>query len=141
MAKKKKKTQDAAKPDPFMTLGGQGLEYARNNIAVVGLFCILLVAGAAFALYWPQLKEQRELEAATKLLEAASLLKDANPIAGLGFSFGEPKPEDLKKALEVYERVAKEHPGMAAGRRALVSAGDANLKLAKQASKQVLLCG
>lgn len=134
--KRKKRKEEAEKPDPFLALGLKALEYARNNVATVVFGGLVVVGGVSLALYWPQLEKQRELDASRGLYEADKILEAASPMAGLSFAFSEPSAEDLEKAVGIYEKVAQEHSGTAASRRALLSLGDAYMKLAEQSNRQ-----
>ena len=135
-SRKKKRREEAEKPDAFLSIGLKALEFAKNNVATVVFGTLLIMAGVAFALYWPTLEHQREMEAATALYEAEKLLESSSPMAGLSFMMSEPKKEDLEKALEIYAKVVAEHPGTAASRRALLAEGDAYMTLATLGNKQ-----
>lgn len=135
-SRKKRRKEEAEKPDPFLNFGLKALDYTKNNLATVIFGGVLVMAAVAFALYWPTLKAQREERAATALYEAEQLLDTGSGMAGLQFMVAEPKKEDLEKAIEIYQKVIAEHSGTAAARRAMLLEGDAYMTLAEKANRQ-----
>lgn len=124
--------QELKAPDEFHTLGNRAAAFAAKNpaMAIVAALVPLLVVGGIFAM--SQQSEQREVAAASKLFAGEKLLapEGSGQMKGLRIpGFSDPKPDDLRGAIGVFQDVAREFPGSKAERRAHLLAGDSYLTL------------
>ena len=120
--------KDLKTPDEFLSWGSRAANYvAANSVMVIGATLLVLVAIAGL-FGWLHAQKEREVEAAGKLFEGEKILAGGGGLFGVQLP-GMVKDEDKKKAIEVFERVAREYEGTNTGRRARLLAGDTQLQL------------
>lgn len=128
MSTKKLSRQDLKKPDEFISVATQAVEWVQTNVktvaAVVGVVVLVAVGVLAFV----QQQRGKADEAYFKWGQAADQLHQA----GTGeHGEGEARDKSIEEALTKLQAVYDEHRGTRAADYALISIGEANLMLHK----------
>lgn len=121
-------------PDEFVSWGTRAAHYAAENAFLVlgGVVVSLLLIASVFG--WMHNRGEREVEASQALYAGEKMLKgDMKGMAqlrGLGLAgLSDPKPEELKKAIAEFDKVASDYAGTKTARRAKALAGDTYMEL------------
>jgi len=123
--------RDLKTPDEFLSRGSKVAIYIAENATMVigGTLVVLLSIAAGFG--WVHQQGQREVEASGRLFAGEKLLGASDATSRMfGMAMpGQVTEDDKKKAIGLFEQVAVDFPGSAAGRRARLRAGDVHLEL------------
>jgi tetratricopeptide (TPR) repeat protein len=131
VATQKLTKQQLKKPDEFLTWGSKAMEFVAGNAWMVGAGALVTLLLIASVFGWLHNRDVRELEASGKLAAGDKILQgNTQTFQGMRIpGLTEPSDDDLKKAVAIFDEVAKDYPGSKAERRAHLLAGDAYLKM------------
>lgn len=128
MSTKKLSRHDLKKPDEFVSIATQAVEWVQSNVKVVAGVIAAVVLLAVGALAFVQQQRGKADEAYFKWGQAADQLHQA----AIGeHGEGEAKAKAIEESLTKLQSVYDEHRGTRAADYALISIGEANFQLRK----------
>lgn len=125
MSGKKQSRHDLKKPDEFVSLFSQVIDWVRGNIAVAGIAVGAVLLGSVGAIAYVQHGNSRSDEAAYKYGKAVTEFHKAMAKSG------EERNAALETSLANLQVAYDSNPGSRAGAFSILSIGQANFELSK----------